>query len=222
MFDPKNFPNMLPYLRITHRDVENWCEYYPLEILPKDKYYDDFIENIKGFPTMVYPFYSHILKSEKQQMPFQHEYYETYLKYHAKMETNFDFEFSGYSDVQKMIYKNAVMGRVYRTYPSLVRDLHFALYLKNKLGDNAVFNRQLDVYKGVDIMLIIKNKYYGIKLFTKTERAEEFKRIKDSHRQKDFSNVEYIPITKSLKGDYFGSFYLFGDDEFNEHIAPLI
>ncbi len=221
VFRKADYPNLLDALKITHTDVENWCEYYPLEILPKEMYQDDYVENAKNFPTMVYPFYNYILKSENQQMLHQEEFYQKYLEYY-KPHNIFDFEFEGHKEFKKTIYKNAVKGRVYRTYPSLVRDLHFALYLKSKFGANAIFNRFLDVKKGIDVMLDIKNEYYGVKLFTKTLRAEDFKQIKDTQRTKGFSNVTYIPIMRSLFGKNTGSFYLFGDYEYNNYIEPLL
>lgn len=94
-------------------------------------------------------------------------------------------------------FKKGSLARASRAYPSIIRDLHFALYLKHiwKGKCEVVINLDLDAYYLIDILIIKDGKYYGLKLFTDTRRAIEFAEEKPFRNVVEFDDVNYIPLT---------------------------
>jgi hypothetical protein len=112
-----------------------------------------------------------------------------------------------------------LQARVYRTYPSLIRDLHFCLFMKEKalLRSNAIviYNIDLDIEEGIDILLEFKDKLYGINLYTNTSRAIHARTLK-SKRHNPFQNVNYVELPVPFKGSKeVGQFFLYGERELN-------
>ena len=66
-----------------------------------------------------------------------------------------------------------IKARLFRSYPSLVRDLHFCLFLKERAKNDArvIYNIQIDTEIGIDILVEQGSTIYAINLFTPTARA---------------------------------------------------
>jgi len=110
-----------------------------------------------------------------------------------------------------------LQGRVYRIYPSLVRDVHFAVYLRENLREGRIlYNLKLDAV-GTDIMLFYKDLNYGLRLFVNTYNSNRYKNKKDMN-QTLFDNVTYIDLTLNLgTADSCGEFKLYG----KEHLQKV-
>lgn len=212
------YENHLKYYDYISNDIETLCknEKYSLFFYPVDRNDPDYhmVEYLR-IPSFVDAFYHSIdNRYSNKKLLNQKEFWAYYKKVYKKF-----FSKDGLTD--NILQK--IEGRIFRAYPSLVRDIHFLLFLKEKFGaENTLYNPKLDSEIGVDVMLNINGKYYGIKLLASTERSEKFKEIKDKFRQKSFSNVEFIVIPKQLDGIQCGDFFLYGEKEYNNFIAPLL
>jgi hypothetical protein len=107
--------------------------------------------------------------------------------------------------------------RIFRTYPSLVRDLHFSLFVKENVEDAQIlYNRKLDVEEGIDLLIKRDGIFYGINLYTDTPRAH-IGRKKKANRHIQFENVEYIELPVEFNGSFkCGQFFLYGEKELTQ------
>ena len=101
--------------------------------------------------------------------------------------------------------------RMNRTYPSLIRDLHF-LYLleKSKRFDQVDYSMERDYYNGLDIKLNYKGKSCFVSLFIDTTRGRYFKQKKTLRH----NNEEIIEIVFSVEFNSLtkrGAIYLLND-----------
>lgn len=218
ILDTSLFENLLPHIKETRSSIEDLCasKEYSLYFYPKDYKNPKWmaVENAK-MPKFVPIFFESVdTRRCIGNMFTQKEFWEKYkLTYAAKY-----FNVKNIDD-ETMQFMN---GRVYRTYPSLVRDLHFQLLLKEKHGDHVLYNINLDSEVGIDILLKHNNKLFGIKLYAETNRSLNYKSIKDNERQDSYSNIEFITIPKKMNDKKIGDFYLYGEEEYNNYILPVI
>lgn len=214
------FENHLKFYDLTRSEIEKMClsPEYPLYFYPKD--YNDpafiSVENAK-LPMFVSKFYMSVdnrkgINQMFTQKAFWNYYKQQNPKYFSRPEIA-----NNPNLFQKM------EGRIFRVYPSLVRDLHFLMYLKERHGiENVLYNPELDAAIGIDVLLKDKGKVFGIKLLIESERSEKYKNLKDKFRQQSYENIEFIVIPKQLDNNKFGDFFLYGDAEYNKFIAPLV
>ena len=121
--------------------------------------------------------------------------------------------------------KTGVKARVFRAYPSLVRDFHFGLYIKEKNIFKTVFyNEILDIEYGID--LVVENaagEKTGLIFFTKTKAAEHARNVKKLRPKKKAGFVCHeIPID-FCGSKVCGDFFLYSEREINtimEKISP--
>lgn len=122
--------------------------------------------------------------------------------------------------------KKALVGRILRTYPSLIRDFHFYLTLvEDGSFDKVIYSLQNDI-KGVDIIIKHNNVEYSVSLFVATTRSLNYKVIKNNYRH-DYSGKKEIQITLLLnRGKKCGDIILYTLDHINklknEILGPVI
>ena len=160
---------------------------------------DDMVENTQ-FPPIIFAFYSFIFY--KHKIPTPEELIDNYFSINGKEITTYE---------NNVIYRgikykrNALIGRILRTYPSLIRDFHFYLLLvKENCFDKVIYSCKTDI-EGKDIIIKHKGKEYQISLFVKTRRSNLFKNIKNKFRHK-YSNEIQIPLDLEhieKTGDFF-------------------
>ena len=93
---------------------------------------------------------------------------------------------------------NALKARLTRSYPSLVRDMHFACSLKKKRQDLEVFyNPELDVKNDIDTLVIHNGMLKAFVLYVDTFRGNGFRKRK-ANRHNRFNNVTYYEIPMTL------------------------
>jgi hypothetical protein len=196
----KNYPNLLDHLKIKSTDVLEIIKNYPLTF---SQIKNDKVEWGIKFPMFLTPFYKYVYINNK--ILTQNEFYEYYI-----FENQTFFYEKKFNDE----ILEGLKARLFRTYPSLIRDLHFNLYVKEKIQEALViYNRKLDVEEGIDQLLLYNNKFYAINLYTDTARAH-IGRDKKVSRHTPFDNVEYIELPVSFKGSVkCGEFFLYGQTE---------
>lgn len=201
-FRPEDFPNKLGLLPLSSSDIESQVSGYSLSF-PQTR--NSKVERGLKFPQFVRAFYNFIYKYGK--MPTQAEYFEFYLKINAAY----------FRDVRySPIIIEGLKARVFRTYPSLVRDFHFNKKLSEVLPDyEIVYNSELDLEFDIDTLLIRDGRYWAANLYTQTRRANIAREWKEN-RHEHFSNVAYIEFPVKLDdNNKFGEFFLYGENELN-------
>ena len=200
IFRPEDFKNQLDLLPLTSSEIEGQIATYPL-VFPQTR--DFVVERGIKFPPFVSAFYNYIYKHHR--VPTQKEYYDFYLQINAVY-----FNSSNFSDE---IYIG-LMARMFRTYPSLVRDFHLNKTLSEKLIDaQVIYNSILDIKHDIDTMLVKNKRYWAVCLYTQTRRANTARGWKEN-RHEHFSNVEYIEFPVTLDDRCkVGEFFLYGKNE---------
>lgn len=113
---------------------------------------------------------------------------------------------------------NPVIYRMKRSYPSLLRDLHF-LYLLEESGlfEEVEYSMHKDFYNGLDIKVRYSQKDYFVSLFIDSSRGTYYKaRKRTRHDYTEVNEIEFNVEFSTLKS--FGSIYLLTP----EHIKILI
>lgn len=107
----------------------------------------------------------------------------------------------------------AVMARVYRTYPSLVRERHALLLLRDRGDfDWVLQDPKLDA-AGVDYLIVKEGRAFGVHAYLATERGKQFREAKRK-RHKDIGVVIDMPLEPE-GGKKVGPFMVYGEQELN-------
>jgi hypothetical protein len=207
-FDVEKFPNLLDNINLTHETIEESIKEYSLEF---SSVRNQQVEWKISFPMFATSFYKYTFF--KHKIPTQKEFYDYYVSSNKEFFTTRNFS----EDI--MI---GLKARVYRTYPSLVRDIHFSKTLHDKLKDyKVIYNTKLDINEGIDVMIIKEDEYYGVNLFTNTTRAKS-SRDKKSKRHSNFTNVNYIDLPVNFNGSLkCGDFFLYGEEEMTQLLNKM-
>lgn len=197
--------NLLDNIETTHTSIEEML-YNKEYISNSDK--DETTENKIRFPMFNMSFYKFI--EEFKMIPSQKQFVEYYLLINQN-----DYNIKIYKKNEEKLH--FLKCRLYRTYPSLVRDIHFSLFIKehtNETKNNFVFyDKQMDLENGIDVGMVIKGKLYGVALFVGTERSYEFRKEKEKNRVKLFENVNYVELPKII--DYRDKkIQLYGEEDY--------
>lgn len=194
------YPNLLDSIAFDYLYAENIIKDYTL-IFPQTR--NQKVEWGIRFPVFLYAFYDFLQKH--QYIPKQEEFYHCYLH------DNASFFSSSQIDSEIM---SGLRARIFRTYPSLVRDIHFALFIKNTLPlETVIYNQSLDVEDGIDLIIIHNEIPYAINLYTNTRRAY-LGREKKKYRHSTYSNIKYVELPVDFKGSkQIGRFFLYAERE---------
>lgn len=137
------------------------------------------VERKMRLPMFAADFYHFIYK--KGRIPTQQEFIDYYQDsnsdYLAKVLVNDDF-------------KSGLVGRLCRTYPSLVRDIHLFMLMREQ-GFDVEFNLENDLFGKVDILVLVGDVWYGLKLRVKTRNSKMYADLKDGRGAVDLG---YEPI----------------------------
>lgn len=194
------FDNLLTYGKfknLTSEKIEKQIVNYPLTFMPQKQ---TMVVECTKFNPFLFTFYKMISKTGI--IPKQDEFAEEYIK-----ENTDDQKF------KRLLKDNseAIKARLYRSYPSFVRDICFAFKLRESgYFEDVVYNEDLDVYHGIDILIIKNSKLFGLHLFTKTFNANKFRKVKDSRHETE-DGCTHLDVTVNIKdGEKVGKFFLFG------------
>ena len=187
IFKLEDYPNHLDYLRLTSSVIREQISDIHLTFSSTR---NNQVEWGIRFPMFVYPFYRFIYKHNR--IPKQEEFYQFYID-----ENKSFFDEGAYSSE----IMEGLKARVYRTYPSLVRDIYFNKYVQEHImGFRTIYNLKLDIEEGIDLMLTNGNVHYGVCLYTNTFRAYVGRNAKQN-RHRLFENVRYIEFPMDFKGN---------------------
>lgn len=150
--------NLLNAIKFTSVDVEQAVSDYPLEF---DDVKNKKIEWDIKFTPFIMVFYRMVLR--EQRVPLQNDFIEEYLYINRN-----EHSVKSLSGEER----RALKARLKRTYPSLVRDLHFALLLsENQQIDYVVYHPEPDVRYGIDLLTGYSGEHFAVHLFIKTKRS---------------------------------------------------
>ena len=203
IFSVDKYPNLLKFIALTSDDIKNQIEGYKLSFLSVR---NPNVEWKIKFPSFVRAFYGFIYK--ENHIPTQQQYFSYYLS------LNKDY-FDTNQFTEEII--TGLKARVFRTYPSLVRDVFFNKFLQEKLPDyTVIYNMDLDMENDIDILITKDNHHWALSLFTKTKRGYDGREAKTS-RHTLFDNVTYVDLPIDLREcDKVGDFMLYGENEFEQ------
>lgn len=111
---------------------------------------------------------------------------------------------------QKWYSTRGVLARIYRTYPSLMRDFHFFL-LCNECGEfeRVRYSLRQDVFHGIDLLVSHQGQDYAVSLYVDTKRGTSFKK-KKYRRHRSLSVPEIcLPIDPFDEKRRVGQFTLY-------------
>ena len=196
---------------LTSQELEKKIGYlkYEGENLIKD-------EQVEAFklPPIALTFYS--LVYETGNVPTADTLIEEYLNqpYFAYVNNGTVEVF--YESEPLLLSLDGIIARIQRTYPSLIRDLHFYLLLYESGYFEAVRYSFVDDYAGkVDIKVKYKNKWYNIGLLLGSKRSLWYKFKKQfRHKKTDVIYLELYENDSKICGD----FKLFSE----QHIQELL
>ncbi|WP_225587033.1 hypothetical protein [Algoriphagus sp. Y33] len=176
--------------KIAVKELEDQIEKltYSGESKPKDFK----VEHTK-FPPFIQVFYYLFFASLK--IPSENDFIESYINSFGKIENN-HFIFKG-----EVFDLGGLKNRILRTYPSLIRDLHFVyLLIESAKFDKVTYSMRTDYMDGLDIKISYLNVDYFISLFINTSRAQFYKREKENrHDYAGIKQVEFSVDRFSLK-----------------------
>ena len=167
---------------------------------------NDRIEWGVALPAFVKAFYTYLY--QYNAIPTQEDFI---CKYFTKYrQTLANFKFNG-EEIE------ALEARLKRTYPSIMRDFHFAMVLHHSgQFEKVIYNTDLDLQEGIDILIVQDGLYFGVNLFTDTRNANHGRIVK-VNRHTPFDNVIPIDLPVTLDDNTAcGSFYLYGQKELRD------
>lgn len=195
-----NLTNTLDGVWLSSKQIEEQIKDYKLTFMqlrvPEIEY------GIR-VPIFVYPFYSFVLREDR--VPTQDEYWREYCSKNKEFLNKLKL-----TTQQKLGLK----ARVFRTYPSLVRDIHMGAIMREcKDFDDIFYNETLDVEYGIDLVVVKNNKSLGLNLFTNTKNSIEA-REKKQYRPKKPIDLYCIELPIDFRGSKTcGDFFLYSDKE---------
>lgn len=197
----EGYPNLLDVVNLTSPEVETQIIDFSLSF-PHTR--DKRVEWGMKFPMFLYSFYRFIRTNNT--VPDQESFWHFYLTDNSDF-----FDERGFDKT----ITEALRARAFRTYPSLVRDIHFSLLVNEKANHTEVlYNQDIDVKKGIDLLLKFYDNYYAINLYTGTKRAYTGRAKKESRHVK-YANIRYVEFpVKFSDNNKHGQFFLYGETEF--------
>ena len=195
---------------LTVAEVESTLQRY--EYTGTNRVKDPSVEKLI-LPPIVLSFYSCIYKDGS--IPSEMDLVEEYLNQEnifSYLPNNMVAIF--YNNKQTTVSLDALIARILRTYPSLVRDLHFYLMAYESGFFSAVrYSVEADYAQGIDIRVRYNDKWYNVGLYVSTKRSLFFKKKKlFRHRPVSLINLELHPKEAHIVGD----FMLYSREHVNE------
>jgi len=158
-----------------------------------------------NIPPIVVPFYYYIVKS-KGNIPTQEQLLKAYRKLYSK-DMGILVDRKDYDDIQEIHIKE----RIYRAYPSIVRDFHFyAMCSESKAFDAVILSTREDMENNTDLYLEIGGFKVRVELFVNTAPSEEWYNTKEK-KQAELDSV-VVPMMCKLDDQHskkVGDFYLY-------------
>lgn len=157
---------------------------------------DPIVENTI-LPPFIQVFYYHFFAYLR--IPKEEEAFETYVSWLGGSHNN-QISING-----EPYSLDSVKHRFLRTYPSLIRDLHFIYLLReSQLFEQIEYSMEKDYLNGIDLKITHKGTVYFLSLFIDTDRSKYFKQKK--RYRHDYSQINEIELKV-----HFSELSLIGD-----------
>lgn len=215
--------NILDNIDFTSTDLEKELAHYPLEI-PKNNKVQNAVENTR-FPAFAVAFYDLLIK--KQHVPTQKELFDYYLSYNGDESVKIASQVLSIKDMS-VEHTEALRTRIYkRAYPSLIRDVHCGLLVRENTLYSVFSSIEYDVGKGIDLVLDDK---YAIHLWLVTGQSLYYRSRKKKYRH-DYSSTGLINIELPLdpfhklgeefNGQKVGKYFLYSQNEVGQLVKKI-
>lgn len=205
----------LKKVTITLEDVER-----QLRSINYDGYYAQYsdIKDEQGaekenLPYLCHIFYHYIFTNNA--VPFPSELLNEYFKSYADVlvqQSNGTFTYRG-----KTYKRETIEARLLRTYPSLIRDFHFYLQLKEANAFQKITYSCNDDIAGKDIKIVHNKREYVVSLMVDTKRARLFKKIKNTFRH-SYKETEIQMLLDLRTARKIGGIFVYD----NTHVLSLV
>lgn len=154
-------------LTLTSESLEDTVEMYPYS--GENRVKDELVERTQ-LPPIALAFYSFLY--EFNTVPTPEVLIEDYLAQDYFSEVSQNEYAVSYGTTNTVISKEGLIARILRTYPSLLRDLHFYLMaVESELFEGVWYSLDDDFKKGIDIKVRYNGKWYKIALLQNTRRS---------------------------------------------------
>lgn len=208
----KNCMVLVHKLPVTLNELERELKNIPY--LGQRKIKDPFVENGK-IPQINKVFYQYLFYFG---LPTPEELIQAYFKKHKLHETKTHIKFKGDN---RYYSKEGVVGRIYRTYPSLIRDLHFYLLCQESNRFDDVSYSLQDDMNGIDLKITYKGQEFAVALFVSTQRSKMYKELK-YNRHEELSIPEIcIEMGLSKEKNFVGDYALYQKTHLNYLTAKM-
>lgn len=198
-FTAKGLEEFMEKQRLFFHDRVEAAEYFPAPSM--SKCFNHFVDVHKRFPTQMEFCDTFFLEN--------HDSIEEIMKKNKKYH-GIEFDVWG-----------GLRFRAERTYPSLVRDIHFAVYLKEH-GYDVFWNSTVDVDYKMDVVVTIDKQPYGLALFTDTKRgnSNRARKITESSVPNGFIEIA-LPIKLREEGYKVGDYFVYGKRQELKMLAKI-
>jgi hypothetical protein len=188
---------------LSAHEIEEQVKNFHLRFLPLR---DERIEWGMKLPMFVDTFNFLIAKNSK--VPSQDEFVDAYFQDNASGLTNV---------LSNQTLREGLEARLRRTYPSLVRDIHFESLLREN-GLDVTHDPHSDVFGGVDHVINYQGHVFHIHCYVDTRAGRYGRRIKN--RRHDFQGIHLnVPMTLDAQtSKSVGDFYLYSE----KHVDYLL
>ena len=156
---------------------------------------------------------------DKGYVPSAEDLVDAYIKQHYFLVEGNDVTVS-YNGRRTSVNYEGLKARILRTYPSIIRDLHFYL-LANESGlfQAVRYSFVDDFQKGIYTKILFNNRWFSIALMQNTARSIYFRNQK-YRRHSDRGDIVNIELDRNeckLCGDYF----LYTENHINQLVSQL-
>lgn len=185
---------------LTSKELEKVISTIPYKGQRRQK--DEAVENAK-LPSIAESFYQHIFIFG---IPTPEDLIDFYLKKHFSI----DNSSCTLRTTSQTFTLEGVKARIYRAYPSLIRDFHFYLLCdESKVFQKVYYSLESDLKKGIDVRVTSNNTHYAVALFVETKRSNMYKKKKYSRHDALKMPEICITIDPFDKSSYVGDYALY-------------
>ncbi|MGM1055724.1 MAG: hypothetical protein ACQEWG_07565 [Bacteroidota bacterium] len=206
---------ILKEINLTSLDVEEQLKL--IKYSGQGRVKSETTENNK-FPPFALIFFKLLFRN--QRIPEEKELIDFYQEcFFTKNDSG--EKFCSYKGKSFKVDIEAFVGRLLRTYPSLIRDYHFFLKCtESNYFDKVVYSLKQDYFEGIDITVTSEEIVKHVSLHTKTNRGKFYKDKKNTRH--NYKNKNEIIIEIDLqKSKKVSDFNLYPDESLGELIQKV-
>ena len=162
-----------------------------------NQYYSPAVERY-GLPFMNYIYY--FLFFQQLRIPTFQEFFDMYVYMYCDILPDGLYTVKEYFDPSNFSFtKEALMGRVYRSYNSFHREIEFLFQFKQYDDIEIWYDFQDDLH-GVDFTVIYKGITFSLATYIASSNSYQWKQQKNNTRH-DYSQMNIIDIVAKFKSD---------------------